>query len=116
LWLHRSKFAAERAQGEPHLHNEDEIIFVTDGGIKVGKVHGPGTAIAVAEGSPYTFGVGPTGGTFINFRATNPLVKMISNGEPIGDWVSERAFMRNELDVPVIDPRAQLPKEVGDRG
>ena len=116
LWLHRSKFSMERAQGEPHLHNEDEIIFVIEGGIKVGKVHGPGTAIAVAEGSPYTFGVGPAGGSFINFRATNPLVKMMSDGKPIGDWVSERAFMRNELDVPVIDSKAQLPKEVGDSG
>lgn len=109
LWLHRSSFALECAQGEPHLHNEDEIIFVVDGGIKVGKVHPPGTAIAVAADAVYTFGVDPQGGAFINFRPTNPLVKFAANGKPVGEWVSERRFMRNELTVDVIDPRAQLP-------
>jgi|GEM_PF-1030192 len=108
LWLHRSKFQVARGQGEPHMHNEDEIIFVLDGGIVVGKIHDPGTAIAVSKGTIYSFGVAAGGGSFINFRATNPLVKMMQRGKPIGDWVSERAFMRNELQVPVIDPRAKI--------
>lgn len=108
LWLHRSKFHAARGQGEPHMHNEDEIIFVVEGGIVVGKVHGPGTAIAVTKGTVYTFGVAEGGGAFINFRATNPMVKMMDRGKPIGDWVSERAYMKNEVEVPVIDPRAAI--------
>lgn len=108
LWLHKSSFSRPRLQSEPHLHNEDEIIFVTEGSILVGKAHPAGTAIAVAKGTVYTFGVGPGGGAFINFRACNPLVKMIDRGKPVGDWMSERSFMRNEITVPVVDPRAAL--------
>jgi len=106
LWLHKSAFQKRRPQSEPHLHNENEIIFVIEGGTIVGKNHGPGTAIAVAAGTVYTFGVADGGTTFINFRATNPLVKMVDRGKPVGDWMSERAFMKNELAVPVIDERA----------
>jgi mannose-6-phosphate isomerase-like protein (cupin superfamily) len=108
LWLHKSSFRKVRAQSEPHLHNEDEIIFVVEGEVLVGRAHKPGTAIAVAEGTTYAFGIGQPDSAFINFRATNPLVKMVRGGKPVGEWVSERSFMRNEARVPVIDPRAAL--------
>lgn len=108
LWLHRSAFGKPRLQSEPHMHNEDEIIFVIEGGTIVGRVYGPGTAIAVAAGTVYTFGVAEGGTTFINFRATDPFVKMTDRGKPVGEWISEWAFMRNEAAIPVIDARAAV--------
>jgi len=108
FWLHRSAFGRPRLQSEPHFHNEDEIIFVIEGATIVGKEHPTGTAIAVPAGKTYAFGVAAQGSAFINFRATSPLVKMVDKGKASRDWMSERSFMRNEIELPVIDPRAAL--------
>lgn len=79
VWLHENHFPArpqpsreEEARGV-HAHTEDEIIFVTSGQIRLGnRLHGPGTALAVAANTLYTFTAGPEGLSFVNFRAQCP--------------------------------------------
>jgi hypothetical protein len=107
LWLHRSSFTRARPQSEPHMHNEDEIIFVVEGGTLVGRMHAPGTAIAVDHETIYAFGVADGGTSFINFRAVNPFVKMTERGIPKTDyWISEWEYMKNASAVPVVDRKA----------
>lgn len=106
LWLHRSVFGKARPQSEPHMHNEDEIIFVVEGGTLVGKMHQPGTAIAVDTETIYAFGVAEGGTAFINFRAVNPFVRMTERGKPMTGWISEWEFMRGTASVPVVDKKA----------
>jgi hypothetical protein len=53
-----------------HAHEHDEVIFVTDGALRFGAQECPvGTAVFVQGGSLYGFQAGPTGATFLNFRA-----------------------------------------------
>jgi hypothetical protein len=99
LWLHRSAFGTPRPQSEPHMHNEDEIIFVVQGGTIVGKTHPPGTAIAVDAETIYGFGVAEGGTAFTNFRPCNPMVKMTKGGKPTTDWISEWEFMQNKAEI-----------------
>jgi hypothetical protein len=78
IWLHENQFTPafltpETERRGPHRHTEDEIIFVTDGQIKLGnRLCGPGTALAIAAETMYSFNPGPDGVGFINFRAGKP--------------------------------------------
>ncbi|MBW8754293.1 MAG: hypothetical protein JF595_09085 [Sphingomonadales bacterium] len=80
VWLHENHFPGGRPPLTPeqekqgiHSHSEDEIIFVTDGGIRLGnRLYGPGTAVAIAADTLYSFTTGPEGLSFINFRAGTP--------------------------------------------
>jgi hypothetical protein len=78
VWLHENRFPASDAPpAEPragiHSHEENEIIFVTGGEMRLGnRSAGPGTAIAIAAGTLYGFLPGPAGLTFVNFRAGRP--------------------------------------------
>lgn len=99
LWLHRSAFGSPRPQSEPHMHSEDEIIFVVEGGTIVGKTHHPGTAIAVDRETIYGFGVAEGGTAFLNFRPSNPFVRMTERGKPTTDWISELKYMRNAAEI-----------------
>lgn len=79
VWLHENTFpgtpaasAEDQARGV-HAHTEDEIIFVTDGEMRLGKrLYGPGTALAVAANTMYGFTAGPNGLRFVNFRCSMP--------------------------------------------
>ena len=52
-----------------HAHPADEIIFVTQGSIRLGeKLYPAGTAIAIAAHTLYGFAPGPNGMNFITFR------------------------------------------------
>jgi quercetin dioxygenase-like cupin family protein len=78
VWLHENRFPAPSgppldAKAGIHSHEEDEIIFVTGGQMQLGqKLVDPGTAIAIAAGTFYSFLPGPGGLTFVNFRAGRP--------------------------------------------
>jgi hypothetical protein len=78
VWLHENRFPASSAPpAEPragiHSHEENEIIFVTGGEMRLGnRMVGQGTAIAIAAGTFYGFVPGPAGLTFVNFRAARP--------------------------------------------
>ena len=93
LWLHHSKFGLSRPQGEPHMHSAHEIIFVTGGRTVVGKIHPPGTAIAVDAETIYGFGVDEGGADFSNFRPSNPMIRMTAKGKPTTEWMSEYDYM-----------------------
>ena len=96
VWLHENSFPRqssvtpeEEARGI-HSHSEDEIIFVTDGQIRLGgRLCGPGTALAIAANTLYGFTAGPEGLRFVNFRAGTPGDIRFAHGEPmseIGLW------------------------------
>jgi hypothetical protein len=93
LWLHKSAFGISRPQGEPHMHNAHEIIFVTSGRVVVGRTHAAGTAVAVDADTIYGFGVDEGGAAFINFRPGDPCVRMTAKGKPLTDWMSEYDYM-----------------------
>jgi hypothetical protein len=79
VWLHANTFPPQcedtsvDADRAVHSHSEDEVIFVTEGQIRLGaRLYGPGTAIAIAADTQYGFSSGPAGLCFINFRAAQP--------------------------------------------
>jgi hypothetical protein len=73
LWLHENDFYVGDSPVAVHSHSEDEIIFVRDGELCVsGRHYGPGAALSVAAHTKYGFDVGPSGLSFVNFRASAP--------------------------------------------
>ena len=53
----------------PHSHEQDEIIYIIEGEMKMGnKTHGPGTMIFMEHGTEYGFTAGPQGVRFLNIR------------------------------------------------
>lgn len=102
LWLHANHFPPME---EPrpndtagvHSHSEDEIIFVISGDIRLGtRLHGPGTALAIAADTLYSFTPGPQGLHFINFRAGRPGDIQFASGASI----SETEYWREKLPRP----------------
>lgn len=54
---------------EPHAHEVDEVIFIADGEIHIGKQkYGVGSSILIPRMTLYTFRSGPEGLRLINFR------------------------------------------------
>lgn len=52
-----------------HAHAEDEIIYVLEGEVLVGRKRlGPGASMFVAGNTLYGFRTGPEGARFLNFR------------------------------------------------
>lgn len=93
VWLHENHFppllqplTPEEEKRGVHSHSEDEIIFVVDGEIRLGnKLYGPGTAVAIAADTLYSFTTGPAGLSFINFRAGTPGDIRFANGMAISE-------------------------------
>lgn len=53
-----------------HAHDEDEIIYVVDGAIRLGgRLYGKGSSVFVAGETLYGFEAGPEGLHMVNFRA-----------------------------------------------
>lgn len=97
VWLHENSMpgmgeenALATAERGVHSHSEDEIIFVTGGAMRLGtKLHGPGTAIAIAADTMYSFTPGPDGLSFVNFRAGYPQAFRMKHGgtfDEAGYW------------------------------
>jgi len=117
VWLHENRLAApaqlpsyvERAAGV-HSHTEDEVIFVTDGQIRLGnRLYGPGVAIAIPADTLYGFIPGPDGLKFVNFRAGAPGDISFADGRTM----NEMGYWRGQLDAP--DPITfAAPREHGD--
>jgi len=111
IWLHENHFGPtepltpEQEQRGVHSHTEDEIIFVIDGQIKLGnRLCGPGTALAIAANTMYSFQPGPNGLSFINFRAGTPGDIHFANGmtmSEIGNWQGHLGGKRPEYLEPV---------------
>ncbi len=55
---------------QPHAHEVDEIIVVTEGELHFGKqVYGVGSSVRIPAMTLYSFTAGPEGAAFLNFRA-----------------------------------------------
>jgi hypothetical protein len=110
VWLHENHFGprepltAEQQDAGIHSHSEDEIIFVIDGEMRLGnKPAGPGTAVAIAAETLYSFSPGPEGLSFINFRAAMPNEIKFANGSTM----SETKYWRDTLPRPeYLEPAA----------
>jgi hypothetical protein len=103
VWLHENHFPGspglppEEQQRGVHSHSEDEIIFVIAGDIRLGtRLYGPGTALAIAADTLYSFTPGPKGLSFINFRAGRPGDIQFANGMRI----DEPGYWRERLPRP----------------
>jgi hypothetical protein len=100
VWLHENTLAPiadDNAEKGVHSHSEDEIIFVTDGQMRLGtRLYGPGTAVAIPAETLYSFGVGPDGLSFVNFRAGLPKEIKFKGG----GVMDEVAFWRERVGVP----------------
>ena len=103
-WLHENHFPGgmapppEQAARGIHSHSEDEIIFVTAGAMRLGaRLVGPGTAIAIAADTLYSFTAGPEGLSFVNFRAAMPGDIRFAHGASI----SETGYWRERVGRPV---------------
>lgn len=73
IWLHEMAFATGDHLTPVHSHSEDEIIFISEGQIRLGnRLYGPGTAVWIAAHTKYGFRTGPEGMRFINFRGSSP--------------------------------------------
>ncbi|MBV1687676.1 hypothetical protein KRR38_08300 [Novosphingobium sp. G106] len=110
VWLHENHFPGRATPMTPeeekrgvHSHSEDEIIFVIDGEIRLGnKLYGPGTAVAIAADTLYSFTTGPKGLSFINFRAGAPGDIQFANGPAI----SETGYWKDKQLTPeYVSPR-----------
>lgn len=52
-----------------HAHAEDEVIYILEGELIIGRKHlGPGASVFVAGNTLYGFRTGPAGARFLNFR------------------------------------------------
>ena len=103
VWLHENHFPGgmeltpEQAARGIHSHSEDEIIFVTAGAMRLGnRLVGPGTAIAIAADTLYSFTAGPEGLSFVNFRAAMPGDIRFAGGASI----SETGYWRERVGRP----------------
>lgn len=100
VWLHENHFAGadaptpdEAARGI-HSHSEDEIIVVLGGQMRLGgKLVGPGTALAVAADTLYSFTPGHKGLSFVNFRARRPGDIQFANGPAMSETGLWRAIL-----------------------
>ena len=108
IWLHENHFPGtsapspeDQARGV-HSHSEDEIIFVTDGEMRLGnRLYGPGMALAIAADTLYSFTPGPEGLSFVNFRAGTPGDIRFASG----DAISETGYWREHAGRPeYIEP------------
>ncbi|HEX4377442.1 MAG TPA: hypothetical protein VHZ99_09865 [Steroidobacteraceae bacterium] len=103
VWLHENSFpgASDEQRAHPdagvHSHTEDEIIVVTAGQIRLGaRLFDPGTALAIAARTLYSFIPGPDGLSFINFRASAPGMIAFPDRPPM----DERAYWSARLPRP----------------
>jgi hypothetical protein len=73
VWLHENDYLSADEETALHSHSEDEVIFVRAGNIRLGnRIHGLGTAVAIAAHTKYSFFSGPGGLSIVNFRGTSP--------------------------------------------
>jgi len=89
--------ADEGHDGPPHSHSQDEIIYLLDGGLRMGaRAMGPWTSLCIPGGLRYSFRSAGVGHRFLNFRAdvsyqtsvgAEPLLEtpMARGGDHVGD-------------------------------
>ncbi len=97
VWLHENDFFGPDEETALHSHSEDEVIFVRAGQIRLGnRLHGPGTALAVAAHTKYGFHAGPDGLSFVNFRGASPTYQSADGSV----FLDEAALWRTHVGQP----------------
>ena len=67
-WIHVHSMGPN-AVASPHSHDQDEVILVMEGEIRMGKrVCGPGSVVFFEKDTQYGFSVGPEGVRYVNVR------------------------------------------------
>ncbi|HEX7854571.1 MAG TPA: hypothetical protein VF503_12840 [Sphingobium sp.] len=97
LWLNENSLAGrpeapspEEALRGTHAHPADEIIFITEGQVRLGhRLYDRGTALAIAAHTLYGFSPGPEGVSFITFRPTRADTIRFAAG---GDYAESTYF------------------------
>jgi len=75
--------ADEAHDGPPHSHSEDEIIYLLDGGLRMGAYTlGPRTSLCIPGRLRYSFRGAGVGHRFLNFRA-DASYQTSAGGEPL---------------------------------
>jgi quercetin dioxygenase-like cupin family protein len=94
VWLHGNQLPAG-LKTDLHYHTEDEIIVVTAGQMKLGRLaYGRGSVLAIDAQTRYGFRCGDDGLSFINYRADPPTYVGSDTSRPPMD---ERALLLNGL-------------------
>ena len=97
LWFHKNVFPSGSPGAGLHSHSEDEIIFVLDGTMTLGRRKlSRGTALAIDATTVYRFGVGDDGLTFINFRPTHSYLSKVTP-EGVASPISEQQLMTDAV-------------------
>jgi hypothetical protein len=69
VWLHENQYWDGDVETELHHHSQDEVMFVTGGGMRVGnRIYREGSALSVAANTKYGFFSGADGLAFVNYR------------------------------------------------
>jgi len=94
VWLHGNQLPPG-LKADRHYHTEDEIIVVTAGEMKLGRLgYGRGSVLAVDAETRYGFSCGDEGLSFINFRPAPPIYVVGDDSRPPQD---ERAMLLRAL-------------------
>jgi hypothetical protein len=94
VWLHGNQLPPD-LRVEPHYHSEDEIIVVTEGSMRLGRLeYGRGSVLAIDAETRYAFSGGGQGLAFINYRTAPPTYSIADHSHPAMD---ERAVLLNGL-------------------
>lgn len=108
LWLNENSLAGRAGTPSPdeaargiHAHPEDEVIFVTEGRIRLGaKLFERGTALAIAAHTLYGFSPGPEGVSFITFRPSRADSIRFASGR---DY-AESSYFKEVGVIPYLEP------------
>ena len=85
VWLHGNQLPPD-LKVDRHYHTEDEIIVVTDGQIRLGRLgYGRGSVLAIDAETRYGFASGDEGLSFINFRPATPVYVIGDDSRPPQD-------------------------------
>ena len=95
LWLHENDYPDANVETEVHSHSEDEVIFVRAGSVRLGsRLHGPGTALAIAANTKYGFFSGNDGLSFVNFRGASPTYRSADGTVVLDEAELWRAYVK----------------------
>jgi hypothetical protein len=104
-----SKGPGEASDGPAHAHSADEVIYVLDGAVRLGKRrYGKGTSLCIPADQRYTLSATEDGYTFLNYRSEHSSQSYYSRGKDKfivpEDAVARGGRIRNavtHLDFPV---------------
>ena len=96
LWLHRAQDMPPGYLAKPHKHTSDEIIFILQGAMRVGRKElTAGSALSIHRDTAYSFSSGPEGLGFLNFRDREPFYIAVTRDGTDPQPINERELILN---------------------